>query len=213
MGKRDSSKNFWDINLVDVWRKTSVMFNRDNFRSNFLCALVWFTLSFGFYGLSEWLPTYFQHLQSVNEYTSALFTSIAQFPGSLLTCWMLEYWLNRKTTLALSIGLSAATIIGIPFIQNSTQIVILLCIFDGVSVGAWAALNVVSTELVPTSIRSTAYGVFSACGRIGAIAGNITFGLFGEENITGALSVCGVVLLIGTVCGLLLPNTKGVGIR
>ena len=109
--------------------------------------------------------------------------------------------------------MGALTIIGIPYLDNGTEIVILTCIFNGVTVCAWSALDVLSTELSPTAIRSTAYGFFSAMGRIGAIMGNITFGEFAKGDIAGALTVCGIVLVIGTVSCLLLPSTKGVAIK
>ena len=45
------------------------------------------------------------------------------------------------------------------------------CIFNGVSVGGWNALNILSTELFPTKQRGSAFGVLSALGRIAAILG------------------------------------------
>merc|ERR1712032_341286 len=168
--------------LKSVWLKTKILFEPQHRRSHILAAVVWFTLSFGFYGLAEWLPTYFGSKSDINEYSS-----------NILTCWLLEVCCDRKTTLAIAIGLGACVIIGIPYLDNGTEIVALLCVFNGVTVCAWSALDVISTELSPTYIRSTAYGFFAAMGRIGAIFGNLTFGLFGSEDIGSALTVCGIV--------------------
>jgi len=199
--------------LRRVWQKTKLLFSRQHRRSHVLAAAVWFTLSFAFYGLAEWLPSYFGNMSDIDEYTSSIAVSAAQFPGALLTCWLLDVCCDRKTTLALSIGLGALSISGIPWLHNGTQIVALTCVFNGITVCAWSALDVLSTELSPTEIRSTAYGFFSAMGRVGAIAGNLTFGAFGGDDIASALTICGVVLVAGTGCCLLLPSTKDVAIR
>ena len=199
--------------LQRVWQKTRLLFSAEHRRSHVLAALVWFTLSFAFYGLAEWLPSYFGAASDIDEYTSSLAVSAAQFPGAILTCWLLDVCCDRKTTLALSIGLGALSIAGIPWLDSGAEIVALTCVFNGITVCAWSALDVLSTELSPTHIRSTAYGFFSAMGRIGAIAGNLTFGAFGGDDIASALTICGVVMAIGTGCCLLLPSTKGVAIK
>lgn len=202
----------WD-GFRRVWIKTTLLFSPEHRRSHVLAGLVWFSLSFGFYGLAEWLPTYFGSKSDINEYLSSIATSAAQFPGAILTCWFLEFCCDRKITLSVSIGLGALTIIGIPYLQNGTEIVILTCVFNGVTVCAWGALDVLSTELSPTNIRSTAFGFFGAMGRVGAIMGNLTFGAFGQDDIAPALTVCGIVMAVGTASCLMLPSTKGVAIK
>ena len=47
----------------------------------------------------------------------------------------------------------------------------MLCLFSGLTVGGWNALDIVSTELFPTAVRSSAFGLLTAIARIGAILG------------------------------------------
>jgi len=202
----------WD-GLRKVWVRTTLLFSPKHRRSHILASIVYFTLSFGFYGLAEWLPTYFGSKSDVNEYLSSIATSAAQFPGALMTGWILEYCCDRKVLLSLSVGLGASTIIAIPYLSNGMEIVALTCVFNGVTVCAWSTLDVITPELSPTNIRSTAFGFLCAVGRIGAILGNLTFGAFGHDDIASALTVCGILLAVGTASCTLLPSTKGISIK
>eukprot|EP01083_Nonionella_stella_P125119 378319_1 len=198
---------------VSIWTKTKALFDKPYRRVHILAGIVWFTLSFGFYGLAEWLPTYFGSLDDINEYKSNIATSVAQLPGAILTCWFLEFCCDRKTTLSVSIALGTMSLFALPYLESSSQIVIMMCVFNGVTVCGWTALDVISTELSPTHIRSTAVGFFTAMGRIGAICGNMVFGWFGHDDIASALPICGVVLAFGTLACLSLPSTKGIAIK
>ena len=195
--------------IKTVWVKTKILFSKKHARAHILCISVWFFLSYGFYGLNEWMPTYFKNIKTVDEFTSTLITSAAQFPGAILSCYLLEYYLDRRTTLGLSIGLSALCLIAVPFLTTGWQIVGTLSAFNGINVMAWTALDVVSSELSPTVCRSTAFGLFTAFGRIGAICGNLSFGIFGEDSLSLPLLISGIMLGVGTVACLLLPQTKG----
>ena len=63
----------------------------------------------------------------------------------------------------------------------------------------------------PTLSRSTALGVQSVMGRLGAIAGNISFGKLFESGATPYLPILLVaaVLIIAGVTTLFLPNPRG----
>ena len=203
--------------VKNVLDKTLILFTDPELRGpHFLACVVWFTLSYGFYGLSEWMPSYLDTIDTVNTYTSTLFTNAASLPSCVITAYLMEAqgnkffeWLDRRKILAIAMFGGAASLIGLLYIENGTQIVMLLSIFNAIVVCGWTALDVVSTELSPTFVRSTAYGVFTAFGRIGAILGNITFGVFGTHDFAGPLTICGISLVIGTVACLGLPNMKG----
>ena len=77
----------------------------------------------------------------------------------------------------MSFILSGISVFGIPFIQSPTQGVILTTIFGGINVVTFNSFGCIGTELYPTKLRSTSLGVQFIAGRLGAILGNIIFGL------------------------------------
>ena len=83
----------------------------------------------------------------------------------------------------MSFILSGISVFGIPFIQSPTQGVILTTIFGGINVITFNSFGCIGTELYPTQLRSTSLGVQFIAGRLGAILGNIIFGLAVDVSI------------------------------
>ena len=83
----------------------------------------------------------------------------------------------------MSLILSGITIFGIPFIQSPGQGVILTTIFGGINVITFNSFGCIGTELFPTKLRSTSLGVQFIAGRLGAILGNIIFGLAVDVSV------------------------------
>jgi len=93
-------------------------------------------------------------------------------------------------------------------VSTSYQVVAVMCIFSGVSVAGWNSLNIITTELYSTRIRSTAFGLFSGVGRIGAILGNLVFGQFEDVNQSIPLVLSSIALWSACIATLFLPETK-----
>ena len=83
----------------------------------------------------------------------------------------------------MSFILSGISVFGIPFIQSPTQGVILTTIFGGINVVTFNSFGCIGTELYPTKLRSTSLGVQFIAGRLGAILGNIIFGLAVDVSV------------------------------
>lgn len=78
--------------------------------------------------------------------------------------------------------------------------------------GANATVFVVPAEVFPTRIRSTAYGITSAIGKIGALC---TFGIFFIKDIGGSNAllnaiyiIFSILMLIGAIISFFMPETK-----
>jgi len=87
----------------------------------------------------------------------------------------------------------------------------LLAVFNGVNTASWNALNISTTELYATHQRATAFGFHAAAGRIGAILGNLMFGLFSGTGANAQvlpLFCTAAALLAAAVAAVLLPETK-----
>ena len=62
-------------------------------------------------------------------------------------------------TLITSLVLSGCAVFSVLGISNTDGVVAFSCVFAGVSVSAWNALDVWIVELFPTHVRSTAFGI------------------------------------------------------
>jgi MFS family permease len=188
--------------------------------------IVVFTLSFGFYGLLLWLPEYFKYIEfglvnktgcdeSVNIsykesqiYIDRLYISVAALPGflvSLLVIKIIGSKLLLFTALILS-ALSTFTIWGVP--KTSDNIVILSCVFTGVSTVAWNAYNIIAVELFPSHLRSTAFGLQSAIGRIGSIIGALIFGRLITVSPFLPILIVASLLTVGGISVLAAPGQR-----
>lgn len=85
--------------------------------------------------------------------------------------------------------------------------VVMLCIFNAVSVPAWNDSSLLIAELYPTYLRSTAAGVHLIMARIGAIFGTNIFGAFVRVNPTIPIILVAAILFVGALAALGLPKT------
>jgi MFS transporter, VNT family, synaptic vesicle glycoprotein 2 len=125
--------------------------------------------------------------------------------ASLCLCALISHECGANA--AACVGLSGLAVLFLFMDLSSVQVVGMLCLFSAVSTGGWNTLDIVSAELFPTAIRSSAFGMFSASARVGAIAGVNLFGLLIEEKTLPILLV-GILLCIGAVSSLMLPRGK-----
>jgi hypothetical protein len=65
---------------------------------------------------------------------------------------------GRRRLIAAACAASCILASVFPTARTATAAVVITCLFDGISVGAWAALSLVSTESFPTSLRASAGG-------------------------------------------------------
>lgn len=86
-------------------------------------------------------------------------------------------------------------------------VVVMLCIFNAVSVPAWNDSSLLIAELYPTYLRSTAAGVHLIMARIGAIFGTNIFGAFVRVNPTIPIILVAAILFVGALAALGLPKT------
>ena len=138
-------------------------------------------------------------------FLESLYFAIANLPGNLLTVLIIDY-LPRKWIMSVVLILAGVSVFTLWRVPNETVSVILLCIFNGINVISWNVFNVMTAEIYPTVIRSTATGFLSAINRIGAIVGVNLFAFF--IDITPAIPILIVAGMLATsgVLSLLLPR-------
>eukprot|EP00475_Leptophrys_vorax_P021689 TRINITY_DN2946_c0_g1_i2.p1 TRINITY_DN2946_c0_g1~~TRINITY_DN2946_c0_g1_i2.p1 ORF type:complete len:407 (-),score=101.81 TRINITY_DN2946_c0_g1_i2:79-1299(-) len=179
-----------------------------------LSAAIWFTISLAYYGFTIWQPQYLKDrgldpndTAGLSLYMSTFIIALAQFPGSILSAYAVE-WIDRGPTLTVSLFLSAISIFFILMVESSRDVVILTCVFSGISVASWNTLNVISTEMFDVEIRATAYGVSAAVGRIGSVVGNLAFGVFESTHPAIPIFLVCLFLFFGGLFSLALPKTR-----
>ena len=205
--------------LRSVATNTADLFTAPHLSSSLKLAVVWFGLSFGYYGITLWIPETFQRTQAANTspdddtglsvYAAAFLSAACNMPGNVLSVYTVRT-VGRSLTLAISIALSALCVLLVPFVHSPWSVTLILSLFTLVSVPAWNALNLSSTELYPTSVRSSAFGVMAAVGRSGAILGNVLFGQFIGSSVLIPMAITAAMLGASAMSAWRLRETKDV---
>lgn len=80
-------------------------------------------------------------------------------------------WVGRRLTAC--ICMAAACLCALMFAMAPASGALALaaaCVFNGISVGGWNSLDVVSAELYPTVVRSSGMGLLGTAGRLASLA-------------------------------------------
>jgi putative MFS transporter len=177
-----------------------------------LIVLVWIALNISYYGLFLWLPFVLQAQEdfSVNIYLLLTMSALSQFPGYAAAIWLVER-IGRKPTLALFLalgGLSALTFA----LADSPAVLIAALFFVGFfNLGAWGAVYPYTSELFPTRVRSTAFGMVEGFGKGAAIGGPYLFGALIDwtgDTVWSLVFVAGV-MAVGAIVVLFGRETRG----
>lgn len=192
--------------------------------------IVFYCISFGYYGLWMWFPELFERIEDGGSpcanaslpsplhnqscypvktavYMEGFIIAVSNLPGNIFTILMMDS-MGGKALLSCSLLVSSLSIFLIYVVQTKAQSLILSCVFSGVSVIAWNSLDVLGTELYPTQLRSSALGFFTGVGRVAAITGNVIFGKLVDTNCAVPVLLVSALLLTGGLVALLLPQTR-----
>ncbi|XP_019934439.2 synaptic vesicle glycoprotein 2B [Paralichthys olivaceus] len=206
------------------------MFNGSLKSRSITLLIIFYCIAFGYYGLWMWFPELFARVEeggspcanvSISSplqnqscypvktavYMEGFIIAASNLPGNIFTILMMDST-GGKILLCFSLLVSSLSVFLIYVVQTKVQSLILSCVFSGVSVIAWNALDVVGTELYPTQLRSSALGFFTGVGRVAAIMGNVVFGKLVDTNCAVPVLLVSALLLTGGLVALLLPQTR-----
>ena len=177
-----------------------------------IIILIWVALNVSYYGLFIWLPGVLagEGTITLNPYLLLALVALAQFPGYAASLWLVEAW-GRKPTLATFLALGGVSALTFA-LTNSTAVYVAALFFVGFfNLGAWGAVYPYTSELFPTRLRSTAFGMVEGVGKAAAIAGPYLFGYL--LDTTGAtvwsLAFVAAVMAAGALVTLLGRETRG----
>jgi putative MFS transporter len=188
------------------------LFTRALARTDALMIGVWIALNISYYGLFLWLPFVLNGDKfTIDLYLLLTLSAVSQFPGYAAAIWLVER-IGRKPTLAAFLLLGGAS--GYAFAgADSAAVYVSSLFFVGFfNLGAWGALYPYTSELFPTRVRASAFGMLEGVGKGAAIAGPYIFGNL--KDATGGtfwpLTFVALVMAAGgLIAGVLGRETRG----
>jgi VNT family MFS transporter (synaptic vesicle glycoprotein 2) len=200
------------VALMDFYISSRQLYTDEMRGITWPLQMVWFSLSFGSYGLVTWINTLFVQVHLENLYFNALLFALANLPGNLLAAALMDR-IGRSALLISSVLAAAGSLVffaWFAYTLSPAGIVMSACSFQCFIIAAWNTIDCMSSELFPTKVRSTGLGVCAASGRIGAMVAQFVNGALVEKPVR-LLLVASVTLLLGAFTPCLLPSTDMTG--
>ncbi|XP_035784664.1 synaptic vesicle glycoprotein 2B-like isoform X1 [Anopheles albimanus] len=141
-----------------------------------------------------------------NVYWHTLLLGFACIPTSF---WLplCVHRLGAKFFLIFSLLVAAGVTVGLSYVSNSTQNLVLSCIFEALTSMGISTVYCVMVDLFPTNLRVMAAALSLTCGRGGALIGNILFGFLVDLNCFIPVVLFAALLLGSAILCFFLPNT------
>ncbi|MCU4186400.1 MFS transporter [Acidiferrimicrobium sp. IK] len=175
-------------------------------------AGTWFIFDYAYYGNSISTPVILRDLAphaslSVTLALTLGLFAVAAVPGYVLAVFTMDRVGHRRLQI-IGFAVMAACFAVIAIVPGVTSAVAPFMVFYGISYffaefGPNTTTFVLSAELFPASIRTTAHGISSGIAKVGAFIGVFvfpilarTFGLRGTLALTGGLAVAGAALTL-----------------
>src|SRR6266487_3004177 len=176
-------------------------------------ALVWIALNVSYYGLFLWLPFVLQGEKSfhIDIYLLLALSALSQLPGYAAAIWLVER-IGRKPTLAAFLVLGGVSAYAFAVAGSPAAHVAALFFVGFFNLGAWGAVYPYTSELFPTRLRSSAFGMLEGVGKGAAIAGPYIFGNLKDATGSTTWSLTFVALVMaagGLVAAIFGRETRG----
>jgi MFS family permease len=196
----------------DFLESTSKLYSPQLRSTTLPLQMVWFSLSFGSYGILTWINSLFVAVHLENVYFNALLFAFSNLPGNIVSGVLMDSC-GRSVMLIGSVLSAAASLVSFAIFANrgdhsslyATGIVLSACCFQAFTICAWNTIDCMTSELFPTRVRSTGVGVCAASGRIGAMIAQFVNGVL-VSNPVRLLLVASLTLALGAITPCLLPN-------
>jgi MFS transporter, putative metabolite:H+ symporter len=177
-----------------------------------LIALVWIALNISYYGLFLWLPFVLQAEErfTIDVYLLLALSAVSQFPGYGAAIWLVER-VGRRPTLAAFLALGGVSAYAFAVSESAPQYVAALFFVGFFNLGAWGAVYPYTSELFPTRLRASAFGMVEGVGKGAAIGGPYLFGALIDwsGDTVWSLTFVALVMVAGAVVMLFGPETRG----
>ncbi|SEF82122.1 MFS transporter, putative metabolite:H+ symporter [Nonomuraea solani] len=164
--------------------------------------LVWFVITFSYYGFFSWIPTLLigRGITVTKSFEFSIIIYLAQIPGYFSAAWLSER-LDRKNTIALYLSGSAVSAFWLSQMDSPVTITIAGAVLSFFLNGTYAGVYSYTPEVFPTWIRASGTGLSSAFGRVGSILAPTIIGFSAASlGFGGVFGLTTAVLVTGVIC-------------
>uniref|UniRef100_A0A0K2TF05 Major facilitator superfamily (MFS) profile domain-containing protein n=1 Tax=Lepeophtheirus salmonis TaxID=72036 RepID=A0A0K2TF05_LEPSM len=218
------------LNSYEVRGRFSDLLKSDLRMTSIILWLIWMTGSFVYYGIVFMTTELFETPDIVSlcrstntqevicsaqckeldrmDYTHLLWISLAEFPGIMITIFLVERF-ERKNTLALEFFLLTASLcLLFRCSGDRTYITGVLFFVRGIGSGVFQAAYLYTPEVYPTILRSVGLGTCSGMARFGAMLTPYVAQVLVKKYYISAISIYVTVAAMATIGSLFLPAEK-----
>ncbi|KAL8180024.1 UNVERIFIED_CONTAM: hypothetical protein K2H54_003681 [Gekko kuhli] len=147
------------------------------------------------------------------DYIDLLWTTLSEFPGVLVTLWIIDR-IGRKKTMALSFLVFSLCSLLLFLCVGRKVLTVLLFIARAFISGGFQAAYVYTPEVYPTATRALGLGTCSGVARVGALITPFIAQVMLESSVYLTLVVYSGCCLLAALASCLLPiETKGRGLQ
>ncbi|XP_071449837.1 synaptic vesicle glycoprotein 2B isoform X1 [Hetaerina americana] len=139
-------------------------------------------------------------------FMESLITVAAAIPSNIFAVLCIDR-LGRKFFLVFSTFTSGACAVGMFFVHNATENLIVSAVFSSAISCGNAALDCLITEIFPTNLRATGVAISMVAARLGGIIGNIVIAMLLDAYCPAPTFIVAGLLIGGGLLCLCLPNT------
>ncbi|GIP40089.1 MFS transporter [Paenibacillus sp. J31TS4] len=175
-------------------------------RNTAVLWVVWFAISFSYYGMFLWLPSVLvdKGFPMIKSFGYVLLMTLAQLPGYFAAAYLVERW-GRKPTLTLFLFMTGVMALVFGYSTGSAMLLGSGALLSFFNLGAWGALYAYTPENYPAPLRGSGSGFAAGFGRIGSIVAPylvavLTTAHYGYGSIFGMFTVAlvvGAAVLLG----------------
>ncbi|XP_052454713.1 synaptic vesicle 2-related protein-like [Carassius gibelio] len=195
-------------------------------KTTLLVWIIWFCNAFSYYGIVLLTTEMFQagsacsatdnsnmepqcslecNYLTFNDYMDLLWTTLAEFPGILVSLWMIDR-IGRKKSMAICFLLFSVSILPLYVCTHRTVLTVFIFIARACITGGWQVAYVYTPEVFPTATRAIGIGTGSGMARVGALITPFIAQVLLKSSVYLTVSVYLICCLLGTVASLVLPT-------
>ncbi|CAF1506995.1 unnamed protein product, partial [Rotaria sp. Silwood1] len=191
--------------LTSFQKSYQLIINRTTIIKLLLTAIIGFTTLMIYIKISYSLA-----MMDTSPYLGILIGDIVEAISYITSSLLISSRLGRKGSFILMMSLTMICMIFIPIIKKYNSIASLsLAQLGKYTISSTTAIAwIFVLELFPTSIRSTASGVFIVCSRIGAITAPIIYKTISNNYLSYTFYATAFLAFVVLLFSLMLPETK-----
>lgn len=197
---------------ISIWNALKFMWSPALRRRTAVIWLIWFVITFSYYGFFSWIPTLLvgRGITVTKSFEYSIIIYLAQIPGYFSAAWLCDR-IDRKNTIALYLAGSALSAFWLSQSNDSGMILVAAATLSFFLNGTYAGVYAYTPELFPTWMRATGVGLASAVGRVGSILAPSIIGVFAATlGFGGVFTMTTVVLAVGVI-GVVIFGTSTAG--